>query len=91
MHKLLYISPLIGVAVSLSHLNVFLTEFIEAKSNLMVRKDNLTFCISKLDFHCLFALQSQELVTNSPGKKQTWIRHSTVKYSPIHLAIFELL
>lgn len=55
----------------------------------MVRKDNLTFCISKLDFHCFFALQSQEPITNSPGKKQTWIRHGTVSHSLIYL--FELL
>lgn len=90
-HKLLYISPPSGVAVSFSHLNLFLTEFIEAESNLMVSKDNLTFCISKLDFHCLFALQSQELIINSPGRKQTWIRHSTVSHSLVYFAIFELL
>lgn len=39
----------------------------------MARENSLKGDVTKVDFQCLFALQSQELIANSTRMKQTWL------------------
>lgn len=57
----------------------------------MARENSLKGDVTKLDFHCLFALQSQELITNSTWMKQTWLGQDSVCHSLDQPAVLEPL